>query len=197
MKKLANRLFVHILALALLHPFAASGASQDEASEERGRYLVKIAGCNDCHTPGYLMANGAIPEAQWLVGDSFGWRGPWGTTYATNLRIRLNSLTEDQWVAFARALKARPPMPSRNLNEMHESDLRSIHRFIRKLGKAGTEAPAYLPPGTEPPPPFATFPSPPPQVKLVAGGSVIAFAIFAFGYDPDNYQRIASVFRGT
>src|SRR5215510_10111310 len=28
---------------------------------DAGRYLVKIGGCNDCHTPGYVMTNGASP----------------------------------------------------------------------------------------------------------------------------------------
>ena len=30
----------------------------DEKTEERGRYLIKIAGCNDCHTAGYAEAAG-------------------------------------------------------------------------------------------------------------------------------------------
>lgn len=51
---------------------------------ERGRYLVRIAGRNDCHTPGYAERGGDVPEAQWLVGDALGWRGPSGTTYAAD-----------------------------------------------------------------------------------------------------------------
>jgi mono/diheme cytochrome c family protein len=54
---------------------------------ERGRYLVRITGCNDCHTEGYAEAGGEVPEEQWLKGSALGWRGPWGTTYGTNLRI--------------------------------------------------------------------------------------------------------------
>ncbi len=131
-------------------------------SIEQGRYLVKIAGCNDCHTPGYLLSEGKVAEEQWLVGDGFGWRGPWGTTYATNLRNRIHGLTEDQWVAYARTLKARPPMPWFALNDMKENDLRSIYQFIRHLGPGGGESPAYLSPDQEPPPPYALFPSPPP-----------------------------------
>jgi hypothetical protein len=29
---------------------------------ERDRYLVKIAGCNDCNTPGYLLVDGQVAE---------------------------------------------------------------------------------------------------------------------------------------
>lgn len=129
----------------------------------QGRYLVQIAGCNDCHTPNYLLAEGRVPEALWLTGSSFGWRGPWGTTYATNLRNRLQELTQDEWLEYARNLHARPPMPWFMLNQMKTEDLTAIYQYVRHLGPAGTAAPAYLSPDIEPPPPFASFPSPPPQ----------------------------------
>jgi mono/diheme cytochrome c family protein len=128
---------------------------------ERGRYLSKIGGCNDCHTPGYLLSEGKTPEKLWLTGDSFGWRGPWGTTYPANLRLFVSSLTEDQWVSTAKSLKARPPMPWFNLNAMEENDLRALYQFIRYLGPDGAPAPAYVPPDKEPNPPYALFPSPP------------------------------------
>jgi hypothetical protein len=128
---------------------------------ERGRYLAKIAGCNDCHTPGYLLSEGKVPEKLWLTGSSFGWRGPWGTTYAPNLRLLVNPMTEAHWVALARTLKVRPPMPWFSLNIMHKADLTALYQFIRYLGPGGKTAPAYLPPGMEPKPPYALFPSPP------------------------------------
>lgn len=140
-----------------------SAGAGDSTLVERGRYLVQIAGCNDCHTPGYLMSEGQVPEAAWLTGDSFGWKGPWGTTYATNLRTRLHGLTEQQWLTLAKTLKARPPMPWFNLNDMHDEDLRAIYAFVRHLGPGGQPAPAYVPPDHEPPPPYAVFPEPPPQ----------------------------------
>ena len=128
---------------------------------ERGRYMVEVAGCNDCHTAGYLMSEGKVPESEWLKGDVLGWNGPWGTTYSSNLRLFVAGMTEDQWVETAKTLRRRPPMPWFNLNMMHEEDLRGIYQFIRSLGEPGEPAPAYLPPGEEPPPPFATFPPPP------------------------------------
>lgn len=134
--------------------------SDNAALMERGKYLVKIAGCNDCHTPGYLLSEGKIPEALWLTGSPFGWRGPWGTTYATNLRIRMQQLEEAAWLAYAKGLKARPPMPWFTLNEMQDDDLRAIYQYVRHLGPAGGPAPSYLPPDQEPQPPFALFPPP-------------------------------------
>ena len=130
---------------------------------DHGRYLAIIAGCNDCHTAGYLLSEGKVAEKLWLTGDRFGWRGPWGTTYAVNLRIFMNAMTEDQWVKTARTFKARPPMPWFDVNIMKKKDLKAIYQFIRFLGPGGEPAPTYLPPDQEPTTPYALFPSPPRQ----------------------------------
>jgi mono/diheme cytochrome c family protein len=149
-------------AIAQQKPPAEKGPALDMKQVTRGRYLSRIAGCNDCHTEGYLVSEGKVPEAQWLTGASLGWRGPWGTTYGANLRLFVNALTEEQWLTTARQLKARPPMPWFTLNTMDETDLRALYQFIRYLGPAGKPAPAYVPPGQEPTTPYALFPSPPP-----------------------------------
>ncbi|MBM4121067.1 MAG: cytochrome C [Nitrospira sp.] len=137
------------------------GKRADAAALERGRYLVKLGGCNDCHTPGYAQSGGKIDENQWLVGDKLGWRGPWGTTYASNLRLYITTLSEDQWVQVARALQTRPPMPWFTLRGLHERDLRAMYKFIKHLGPSGEQAPSYLPPDREPPHPYVQFPQPP------------------------------------
>ncbi len=135
----------------------------DMKQVDHGRYLSIIAGCNDCHTSGYLLSEGKVPEKSWLIGDRFGWRGPWGTTYAINLRTFVNAMTEDQWLEAARTLKARPPMPWYALNIMKKDDLKAIYQFIRYLGASGEPAPSYLPPDQEPTTPYVLFPSPPKQ----------------------------------
>jgi mono/diheme cytochrome c family protein len=150
-----------ILAGALALALPAYGQKADDASIKRGRYLVQIGGCNDCHTAGYAPSGGKVPEAQWLLGDALGWHGPWGTTYATNLRLYMQDLTEDQWVKKAKTLNARPPMPWFNVRDMTTGDLRAMYRYIRGLGSAGKPAPAYLPPDKTPPEPVVRFPAPP------------------------------------
>jgi hypothetical protein len=84
-----------------------------------------------------------------------------GTTYAINLRLFMQTLSEEEWLKKAAALESRPPMPAYNLHAMTKDDLRAIYRYIRHAGPAGKPAPAYLPPDKEPPPPYATFPAPP------------------------------------
>ena len=129
----------------------------------RGKYIVQIGGCNDCHTPGYAMSGGKVPEKDWLVGDQLGWRGAWGTTYPVNLRLYMQKLTEAQWVKTAKSIETRPPMPWFALHAMTDADLRALYRFVRHLGPAGAEAPAYVPPDKEPKPPYVQFPGPPPK----------------------------------
>ena len=141
--------------------FPAFAQKSDEALVKRGRYLIQIGGCNDCHTPGYPMKGGKVPESEWLTGDALGWQGAWGTTYATNLRLYFQDLTEEQWVKKAKNLTARPPMPWFNVRDMTSADLRAIYRYVRHLGPAGQPAPAYLPPGQKAPGPVVTFPAPP------------------------------------
>jgi mono/diheme cytochrome c family protein len=127
---------------------------------ERGRYLVQVAGCNDCHTPGYLESAGKVDEKDWLTGSPLGWRGPWGTTYGPNLRLAAAKLTEAQWLPHARN-EWRPPMPWFNLRKMSDADLTAIYRYLQHAGPAGKPAPAALPPGQEPKGPFVQFPAPP------------------------------------
>ena len=76
----------------------------------RGKYLVTIAGCNDCHTPLKMGENGPepdysrmlsghperlvvktaarVPEEPWLVtttATTTAWSGPWGVSFTANL----------------------------------------------------------------------------------------------------------------
>ena len=131
------------------------------ADAQRGRYVVQIAGCNDCHTLGYAPSGGKVDEKLWLTGDRLGWRGPWGTTYPANLRLVAQTLTEAQFVARARSSELRPPMPWFNVRDMSDGDVRAIYRYLKHVGPAGDPAPAYVPPDKEPAPPFVQFPAPP------------------------------------
>jgi mono/diheme cytochrome c family protein len=142
-------------------PDAAAKPARDAAGVERGRYLVRITGCNDCHTAGFAERGGDVPESQWLTGSSLGFRGPWGTTYPSNLRLTFAKLSEDQWVKTGRTLKTRPPMPWFSVRAMTDADLRAMYRFVRTLKPLGEPAPAFLPPGQEPPGPVIVTPAPP------------------------------------
>jgi mono/diheme cytochrome c family protein len=149
-----------LIACAATAAEPRSGALSAEAS--RGRYLVRITGCNDCHTAGYAESGGQVEESKWLAGDRLGWRGPWGTTYAPNLRLTVKDMTAKEFMTLARS-PLRPPMPWFNMRDMKDADVKAIYAYLRHLGPAGERAPAYVPPDRTPDGPFVKFPDPPPK----------------------------------
>jgi mono/diheme cytochrome c family protein len=149
---------------------AASGPSDAELLAQ-GEYLVRITGCNDCHTPGYMDKGGDVPTSEWLTGNMLGFSGPWGTTYPANLRLRVADMDDATWLKYTAELHTRPIMPDFNVRAMKEQDRLAIFRFIKSLGAAGKPAPAYLPPGQQPPPPYMELklpPGPPPGAAAAA-----------------------------
>lgn len=153
-----------VIALALSVAASAflsiSRASEraSSATTERGRYLVKTAGCNDCHTPDYVAKAGRVDESRWLIGSQMGWQGPWGTTYPPNLRLFTQRITPEEWLSVARR-PTRPPMPWFALRDMTDEDLLAIYHFTRSLGPAGSMAPAFLPPGQRASTPVVKIPA--------------------------------------
>lgn len=145
----------------LAAPMQAKAPAKPAADRqvERGRYLVMIAGCNDCHTPNFMVSGGSTPEQERLTGSTMGWRGPWGTTYPVNLRLYFQGMSEEMWVNVAKEIQRRPPMPYFALNAMSQADVRAIYRYIRHLGPAGKPAPAFVPPDKDPSTPYVQFPS--------------------------------------
>lgn len=141
--------------------FITSSAMAGESDISRGKYLVEIGGCNDCHTAGFAPSGGLTPEAQWLLGDSLGFRGGWGTTYPADLRKYVGDISENEWTSKAKALKTRPPMPWWTLNKMTEKDLRAMYKYIKSLGIVNSSVPTYVPPGIEPKTPYIQWPLPP------------------------------------
>lgn len=115
MKSLHRPLSVLALAgaIALAYNVASAipaPASAPDPAVERGRYLVTIGGCHDCHTPWHLGPNGpepdmsralsghpaalvmppapALPEGPWigsLGATNTAWAGPWGVSFTANL----------------------------------------------------------------------------------------------------------------
>ena len=151
---------------ALLRSLAISGivamvspATAGPATDiERGRYLVVTSHCNNCHTAGYVAAEGSVSEDKWLMGNPVGWKGRDGTVFAPNLRLMLRDLSEDQWLLVARQARARPPMPWWSVRDMNDDDLRMMYRYIRSLSPPGSAAPDFLPPDKQPSPPYNQLP---------------------------------------
>src|ERR1700729_2305041 len=89
-------------ALAAVAIFCAAAASAEESQIERGKYLVTIASCNDCHTPGYFLGK---PEfSRTLAGSEVGFTIPGlGAIVGRNLtpdkETGLGNWTDDQIIS--------------------------------------------------------------------------------------------------
>lgn len=149
--------FLMLLTITIGCTTPTQQKTSDLSAIDRGRYLVKNMGCNDCHTPGYPKVK-AIPEEDWLTGGNLGFRDPNGTTYPTNLRLLLNSMSEDDWVVFARQMRKNVPMESVLLPKTSEQDLRAIYQFVKYLGPKGTQTPVRLPAGVTPTTDYIEYP---------------------------------------
>ena len=154
--------FVMLFALS-----AASAATVDNKTLlgtdnatllERGKYMVVTGHCNNCHTEGYGVNAGKIPEAKWLLGNSVGWRGKAGTSYAPNLRLYVQSMPVEGWLAVAKNSRARAPMPWWSLRDTSDEDLTAMYAYIGSLGPVGLPAPLFLPPDQTPRPPYNQLP---------------------------------------
>src|SRR5579884_3272386 len=146
---------VFVISVSLgMHSVGASSSLSSAQTLARGKMLVTYGACNDCHTPGWREQFGNVPVANWLVGSNIGFRGPWGTVYAANVRLRFFEITEQQWLDMVRTREGHPPMIWHDIRALSLDDQRAIYRFVRSLGKAGLPAPTGVPPQVEPKTPY-------------------------------------------
>jgi mono/diheme cytochrome c family protein len=143
--------------------------------EQAGRYIVRTSGCNDCHTPNFMVLGERVPESQWLIGNPIGFRGPWGTTYPQNLRRFVQPFTDEQFVEVVRKRYDRPPMPWSQLHAMSDADLKAVYAYLKSLGQRhGLARPAadWVPPDREPKTPFILMvPQNPPGASAAAAAA--------------------------
>ena len=158
-------------AISLILAVLVPGTSRaDEAQIERGRYLVQIAGCSDCHTPGHFLGQ---PDAtRFLAGSDVGFEIPGvGIVYGPNLTpdaTGLGSWTADQIVAAIRTGATPegrglvPVMPWPNLSALSDDDAYAIAAYLQSLDPIANDVPGPVPPG-EPAPSFVMRVVPPGQ----------------------------------
>jgi mono/diheme cytochrome c family protein len=151
-----RKIGVTALLVLLAAGTAAAGTAADRKELERGHYLLTVAGCNDCHTPGWPESGGKVKPEDWLTGSPVGFSGPWGTTYPANLRRVIGSMNEQAWLKHARTPR-RPPMPWFNLASMSDADLKAIYQYVRSLGLKGEPAPDFVGPGQAATTPYIEF----------------------------------------
>ncbi|HEY1782811.1 MAG TPA: cytochrome c [Roseiarcus sp.] len=117
-------------------------ASADDTQIARGKYLVVLSGCSDCHTPGALL--GAPDMKRYLGGSDVGFAIPGaGVFVGENLtpdeETGLGKWTDGQIIAAIRAGKTpegrdlSPVMPYAAFSHLADADAEAIAAFLKSL----------------------------------------------------------------
>lgn len=150
-----------VMAIATLLLFSAPAFAQ-QSKIERGKYLVNIGSCHDCHSP-KINAQMDLDAARPLSGrplatpppaqgkndiraslDLTAWSGPWGNSYAANLAPDPETgigarYTEAAFIKTIRTGKKpegedlAPPMPWTQYRHMTDDDLKAVFAYLRTL----------------------------------------------------------------
>jgi mono/diheme cytochrome c family protein len=146
----ATTLGVALTASMLL----AVPASADDAQVARGHYLVTIAGCSDCHTPGALL--GSPDMKRYLGGSDVGFAIPGagvfvGQNLTSDRETGLGKWTDGQIIAAFRTGKApegrvlSPVMPYPALSRLSDADAQAIVAFLKSLPAVSNEVKNFGP----------------------------------------------------
>lgn len=125
----------------------------------RGKYLVEVLGCNDCHTPhapdgrsdgAFLFAGHRAkdPSPQWdpsqlskgvgmaVSPSGTAFAGPWGITYARNLTpdrtTGIGAWNDEAFMNVLREGMLKPPMPLA-YGKLPDEDLRAILAYLKSI----------------------------------------------------------------
>jgi len=140
---------------------SVSAAAAAANRVQRGKYLVSVVGCSDCHTPMKMGPNGPEPDlTRFLSGhpEQMGSlsgakpQGPWGVSYAANLTPDQNTglgiWTEDMFVKAIRtgrhmgaSRKILPPMPWPAFRNASDEDLKAVYAYLRSVPPVANHVP--------------------------------------------------------
>jgi hypothetical protein len=147
-------------AQPLYPPGKAEKMPASPTSVERGRQLVHMGGCNDCHTP--KLPTGQPDMSRELSGHPEGgpiqedmenaittnmmltaWRGPWGLTLTRNITPdKETGIGSWSLADFKKTIRTGvnpkaevlyPPMPIPEYQNMPDEDLEAIYNYLRTV----------------------------------------------------------------
>ncbi|HEY8288169.1 MAG TPA: cytochrome c [Acetobacteraceae bacterium] len=144
---------VACLAIGTIHHAAA------ETQVERGKYLVTIASCGDCHTPGTLLGKPDMTRV--LGGSDVGFAIPGegvfvGPNLTRDKTTGLGSWTDKQIItALTTGVRPdgrvlAPVMPWRNLSHLTQSDAMAIVAYLKSLPPIQDKVPGPFGPTEKP-----------------------------------------------
>lgn len=148
------------VAAAMIGAFMSQVPANAVSPEvERGQYLVNIAGCNDCHTPGYFL--GKPDMTRYLGGSEVGFELPGlGVFHGPNLtpdkETGLGAWTDAQIVAALQTGKRpdgrelAPIMPWHAFAKLTRQDVDAIVAFLRSVPTVKNKVPGPFGPNETP-----------------------------------------------
>ena len=139
---------------------AVSVTTANAASQvDRGKYLVAIAGCNDCHTPGYFF--GKPDASKYLGGSDVGFAIPGlgvfvGPNLTPDKETGLGKWSEQEVVTALTTGKTpegrelAPIMPWRAFAGLTRFDAHAIAAFLKSLPPVHNQVPGPFGPSQKP-----------------------------------------------
>jgi mono/diheme cytochrome c family protein len=136
---LATAIVAAAAAVCMILAFDHAGAADDIA---RGKYLVTVVGCSDCHTPGTFL--GKPDKSKFLGGSDVGFAIPGlgvfaGPNLTPDKQTGLGNWTEDQIItAFTTGKRPdgrilAPIMPYEALASLTNADAKAIVAYLKSL----------------------------------------------------------------
>jgi mono/diheme cytochrome c family protein len=138
----------------------SSGSAISQTTEiERGKYLVTLGGCNDCHTPGYFF--GKPDTTRYLGGSEVGFEIPGlGVFYGPNLTPDQDTglgrwSTEEIATAITKGRRPdgrelAPIMPWHAYANLTRQDVLAITNFLKSLPSVKNKVPGPFGPSEKP-----------------------------------------------
>jgi mono/diheme cytochrome c family protein len=146
-----RRSAVLLALLAIAAGYTVSrGVGAESAQVSHGKYLVQLAGCTDCHTPGHLL--GKPDMSRFLAGSDVGFQAPGlgifaGPNLTPDNDTGLGNWTKDE-ITTAIQTGVRPDgrilasvMPWRAYAGLTKSDAAAIVEYLTSLRPIGHKVP--------------------------------------------------------
>jgi mono/diheme cytochrome c family protein len=148
-----------LLTLAAGLSICMATAATAETPVEHGKYLVKIMGCGDCHTPGSFL--GKPDMSRELAGSDVGFTIPgvgafFGRNLTSDKKTGLGDWTEDQIIT-AVTTGVRPDgrhlapiMPYMDFAALSPDDAKAIGAYLKSLPPISNAVPGPFGPDQTP-----------------------------------------------
>ena len=147
------------ISAAIVLTILGISAGRAESAVERGKYLVTLGGCNDCHTPGYFFGKPDFGHA--LSGSDVAFSIPGlgafpGRNLTPDAETGLGKWSDDEIItALTRGLrpdgrKLAPSMPWRALAALSHEDAEAIVAYLRSIPAVNHAVPGPFKPGETP-----------------------------------------------